>query len=172
MYNVVQESMSAGVLFRAVTGSIFEAEDNSVEGVAVFIPCGLTGIRCDAERYLMPFGDPLKQDKGIAIYRKAALCRNFTVLCDWNYTHKRYSVSSLSELVDSALNLFGEMNVRRIAMNGIRLECQNNGNISESFVMRTAMAWCSLHDRTFEQIDFVDMRGGFGRIPLICASFC
>ena len=165
MYNVVQETMSSGVLLRAVTGSIFEAENNSVEGVAIFVMCGLTAFRPDARDYVKTFGAQTGRVGGLAVFSKHTAHGDITCLYDGNRDNKIYGIGELHALVDVTLTSFAERGIRRVAMNGIRIKPENRGEYSaEASLLAAVKNWCFMHERAVESIDLVDMRGGFGKI--------
>lgn len=165
MYNVVQETMSSGVLLRAVTGSIFEAENNSADGVAIFVMCGLTAFRPNAREYIRTFGGRTDLSNGLAMFSKHAEQGDITCLYDENRNNKIYDIGELHAIVDRTLNFFAERGVRRVAMNGIRIKSIiSHEHFAEASLLAEVKDWCSAHESAFESIDLVDKRGGFGRI--------
>ena len=165
MYNVVQETMSSGVLLRAVTGSILEAENNSVEGVAIFVMCGLTAFRSNAREYVRTFGERTDLNNGLAMFFKHTEHGDLTCLYDENRDNKIYDIGELYALVDSTLNFFAERGIRRVAMNGIRIKPENSReHLAEVSLLAAVKDWCSWHESAFESVDLVDKRGGFGKI--------
>ena len=165
MYNVVQEIVSSGVLFRAVTGSIFEAENNLAEGVAIFVMCGLTAFRPNARDYIKTLGTQTGWANRLAVFSKHTARGDITFLYDENRDNKIYDIGELHAIVDRTLNFFAERGVGRVAMNGIRVKSIiSHEHFAEASLLAAVKNWCSEYEGAFESIDLVDKRGGFGVI--------
>ena len=162
MYNIMHEKMVEGTLLRAVTGSIFEAENNAADGVAIFVMCGLTGFRPNTRDYVSTLGDSIGCHEGLTMFSKRTEHGDILFIYDENPDNKIYELNEMYDLVDKTLELFAGNGVRRIAMNGIRITPENTQeHLAEKHLVAFVRSWCAAHKGVFETIDFVDKRGGF-----------
>ena len=170
MYDVQNQIEVNNSLIRTVAGSIFEAESHGAEGVAIFVPCGLTALRCELPKYMMPFGLPIGEEKAFTIFHSERQTGPLTVLCDENRNMSLYPARGIPMLLDMALSIFQRYGIRKIAMNGIRVYwpqgVQDRGHLAEAYLVDNVVYWLETHSHNFESIDFVDLRGGFGKIHL------
>ena len=170
MYDIQSQIKVGNSLIRTVAGSIFEAENHGAEGVAIFVPCGLTALRSELPRYMIPFGLPIGNEKAFTIFRSERQFGSFTVLCDENRSMSLYPARGIPMLLDMALSIFQRHGIRKIAMNGIRVYwpqgVKDRGHLAEAYLVDNAVHWLETHSHNFESIDFVDLRGGFGKIHL------
>jgi hypothetical protein len=170
MYNVQKHIIVGSTRIRTIAGSIFEAEGNGAVGVAIFVPCGLTALRCELPQYMIPFGLPIGEEKAFTIFRGERPSGVVTVLCDENRSMTLYPARGIPMLLDMALKIFQRMGITRIAMNGIRVYwpqgVKDHGHLAEAYLVDNALYWLKTHEHDFVAIDFVDLRGGFGKIHL------
>jgi len=170
MYEVQREITVEGVRFRTIEGSVFEAEDNGASGIVIYVPCGLTALRANLPNYMIPYGLPIGEEKMYTIFRNQRKTGVKTILCDENRGHAIYPARGIPLFLNVALILFERMGIRRIAMNGIRVYwsdgVKDHGHLAEAYLMDNALYWLKTHEHRFEALDFVDLRGGFGKIHL------
>lgn len=167
MYDVQREIFVDGVRFRMIEGSVFEAEDNGASGIVIYVPCGLTALRSNLSNYMIPYGLPIGEEKMYTIFRTLRKTGFKTILCDENRGHAIYPARGIPLFLNVALSLFERMGIRRIAMNGIRVYwsegVKDHGHLAEAFLLYNALRWLDTYEHHFESIDFVDLRGGFGK---------
>lgn len=170
MYDIQREIDVEGVRLRTIEGSVFEAEDNGASGIVIYVPCGLTALRADLPNYMIPYGLPIGEEKMYTIFRNQRKTGVKTILCDENRGHAIYPARGIPLFLNVALSLFEKMGIRRIAMNGIRVywseDVKDHGHLAEAFLMDSALWWLDTYEHHFESIDFVDLRGGFGKVHL------
>lgn len=170
MYDIQREIDVDGVRFRTIKGSVFEAEDYGASGIVIYVPCGLTALRADLPNYMIPYGLPIGEEKMYTIFRNQRKTGIKTILCDENRGNAIYPARGIPLFLNVALNLFERMGIRRIAMNGIRVywsdSVKDHGHLAEAFLIDSALRWLDTYEHHFESIDFVDLRGGFGKIHL------
>lgn len=172
MYNIMQETMVEGTLLRAVTGSIFEAENNAADGVAIFVMCGLTGFRPNARDYVRTLGDSIGRYNGLAIFSRRTERGDILFLYDENPDNKIYTLDEMHDLVNKAFKLFAKKGIRRIAMNGIRITPEDKQeHLAEMLLVAFVKSWCSAHEGAFEVIDFVGKDGGFDKIGFLATDW-
>lgn len=168
MYDIQKQFDFAGVSVRTVCGSIFESEHNGACGVAIFVPCGLTALRCNLPAYMIPFGLPVAAEKAFTIFQGERMSGRVTVLCDENRNMALYPARGIPMLLNMALNLFQRYGIQHIAMNGIRVYwpqgVKDNGHLAEAYLVDNVLYWLETHEHNFKSIDLVDLRGGFGKI--------
>ena len=91
-------------------------------------------------------------------------------LCDENRGNAIYPARGIPMFLNVALSLFEKMGIRRIAMNGIRVYwsdgVKDHGHLAEAFLFDSALQWLDTYEHHFESMDFVDLRGGFGKAHL------
>ena len=170
MYEAQREIDADGVRFRMVEGSVFEAEDNGAAGIVIYVPCGLTALRANLPNYMIPYGLPIGEEKMYTIFRNQRKTGVKTILCDENRGHVIHPARGIPLFLNVALSLFEKMGIRRIAMNGIRVYwsegVKDHGHLAEAFLLDSALQWLDTYEHHFESIDFVDLRGGFGKAHL------
>lgn len=171
MYDITHHARhQSGVLFRLIRGSIFEAELQGAEGVAIVVPCGLTALRNDVPNYMIPFGLPKDKIGPFTVFADSTGARKVTILCAENRENALYPARGIPLMLDTILSTFEKMGIQSIAMNGIRVYwpdgVKDRGHLAEHYLVATAQYWCETHQHHFQRIDFVDLRGGFGRISL------
>ena len=170
MYELQREINADGVRFRTIEGSVFEAEDNGASGIVIYVPCGLTALRANLPNYMIPYGLPIGEEKMYTIFRNQRKTGVKTILCDINESNAIYPARGIPLFLNVALSLFEKMGIRRIAMNGIRVYwsdgVKDHGHLAEAFLLYSALQWLDTYEHHFESIDFVDLRGGFGKAHL------
>ena len=171
VYNIGQTTDASGTLLRAVAGSIFEAENNAADGVAIFVMCGLTGFRPNARDYVRTLGNSIGCHEGLTMFSKRTEHGDILFIYDENPDNKIYELNEMHDLVDKTLELFAGNGVRRIAMNGIRITPENTQeHLAEKHLVAFVRSWCAAHKGVFKTIDFVDKGGGFDNIGILDAD--
>ncbi len=138
-------------------GDLFS--EDQVEGIAVFIPCGLTAIRVDAREFVQRKAGQRILENGIypSIYGGPV---KYIVIS----TDEAENLEDMQKQLFSALELFRQKNLRSIAMNGIRCDNRPDESIRPEKYQRAFLeAWMNAHPDVFDKITLVDLRGGFNR---------
>ncbi len=151
-------------------GSIFSQSYDDADGVAVFVPCGLTAIRMDFRRFISSAECIHKAGNGINVYKKAETRQ--TVVAFENPANVMISKDDAKCIVESVLGTLAQLSVKRIAMNGIRFAAEDQSSWQERELVKWVLDWCHANANGFEFITFVDLRGGFyflkdGRIHIL-----
>ncbi len=151
-------------------GSIFSLSYDDADGVAVFIPCGLTAIRMDFHRFISSAECVRRAVDGISVYKKAGTGQ--TVVAFENPANVMISMDDAKRIVESMLGTLAQFSVKRIAMNGIRFAAANQSSWQERELVKWVLDWCNTNTNGFEFITFVDLRGGFdflkkGRVHIL-----
>ena len=146
--------------FRYAQGSIFDAfERVHVEAIVVFIPQGLTSIRWVARRYvenLVCLGSG--RDGMFSLYRDS--CGRLVAVCE----KEARTTLEMRQLLDHACVLLSDLGIRRVAMNGIRVrDLPTEWHEAERLMSDYVCELCGLSRDPFEQVFFVDLRGGFNK---------
>ena len=142
-----------------LTGSIFEIDNSIAEGIAIFIPCGLTAIRVEASQFLSGLEKVEAIAGGIFIYNNIATAQ--TIAAFPNSRNTMLNVEQAGNIVCRVLSIMASRSVKSIAMNGIRFASQNHDSLQEHELVRWVMEWCLNMPNKFEKITFVGKRGGF-----------
>lgn len=144
------------MIINSFQGSIFL---HNADGVAVFVPCGLTAMRMNFDRYIS-FAECVDEaSNGINVYRKAKTGQ--TIVAFGNPENIMVSMDDAKRIAESALETLAQFSVKRIAMNGIRFASDNQSSWQERELVKWVLDWCQANANGFESITFVDLRGGF-----------
>lgn len=151
-------------------GSIFSLSYDDADGVAVFIPCGLTAFRMDFHRFISSAECVRRAVDGISVYKKTGTGQ--TVVAFENPANAMISMDEAKRIVESVLETMAQFSVKRIAMNGIRFAAENRSSWQERELVKWALDWCRVNENGFDFITFVDLRGGFnflkeGRVHIL-----
>lgn len=140
----------------SLQGSIFL---HNADGVAVFVPCGLTAMRMNFDRYIS-FAECVDEtSNGINVYRKAKTGQ--TIVAFENPENDMISMDDAKRIAESVLETLAQFSVKRIAMNGIRFASDNQSSWQERELVKWVLDWCQANANGFESITFIDLRGGF-----------
>lgn len=145
-----------------IKGSIFETEQYGLDAVMVFIPCGLTAIRCDCVNFIKKYGEPIAQFKDFFLYQNKTTDKNTRlkyILLDRNPSNRIYDTQDLREIVDFSFGLISKLNVHIIGLNGIR----TSSYPSEFYLVREVEVWLLINNHNFQHIYFIDKRDGFNK---------
>ena len=162
MYEIQRETNAEGVRFRTIEGSVFEAEENGASGIAIYVPCGLTALRANLPNYMIPYGLPIGEEKMYTIFRNQRKTGVKTILCDENRGNAIYPARGIPMFLNVALSLFEMNGIRVYWSDGVK----DHGHLAEAFLLDSALQWLDTYEHHFEAIDFVDLRGGFGKTHL------
>ena len=149
-------------MIQTVKGSIFDTD--RAEGVAVFIPMGLVGIRREAEDFVRAFGVTDLRPKKMVVSSLPEPVRGITrhlVFFD-NLEREIDTVEDMRRQIDDTLDAFAGLGARTVAMNGIRSRTlPDKTSRQEAFQKRFVEEYVGKHPGAFETIWLVDKRGGF-----------
>ena len=148
----------------AVKGTIFDT--GRAEGVAVFIPAGLVGIRSEAEDFVRSFGVTDLRPKEMVVCSLSepvgGIARHL-VFFD-NLKKEIGTVEDMRRQIDDTLDAFAALGARTVAMNGIRSYTPpDRTSRPESYQRQFVEEYVETHPGVFETIWLVDKRGGFGK---------
>jgi hypothetical protein len=155
--------MNNKVKFSCIEDSIFEIEKLGLEGVAIFVPSGMTFIRPYTEYFIDHYLELLRDKGFLALYRIRN--NNKFVFIDQNRSNQSIDEVSAKQSIDRILKWFANNGVRKIGMNGIKLS--HSTLIPEVWLYREVKHWTSINKNDFEEICFVDLRGGFNKINMV-----
>ena len=165
--------MENKTMIRTVTGSIFDTSRS--EGIAVFIPMGLVGIRLEAEEFLRRFTRYTPSDsdarnpiaKELVVYSRPELSRlgnaRHLVVFD-NLVREILTVEDMREQVNETLDIFAGLGAKTVAMNGIRSRTlPDKTTRPEQYQRQFVEEYLENHPFAFETVWLVDKRGGFDK---------
>jgi hypothetical protein len=153
------------VKFNYVKGDIFKTSNISLlDAIIVFIPCGLTSIRLETDKFIKHLDEPIKQDGEFFLYKnkpnnKSPQSKIEYALINRNTSHQIYSKKDMVLLVEYTLKEMSKLGVKRIGMNGVR--GYGSGGIPEQQLIEEVQYWLNKNENNFEKIHFIDLRGGF-----------
>ena len=164
--------MENKTMIRTVTGSIFDTSRS--EGIAVFIPMGLVGIRLEAEEFVRRFTRYTPSDsdarnriaKELVVYSRPESSRpgaRHLVVFD-NLVKEIRTVEDMREQVVETLDIFAGLGAKTVAMNGIRSRTLPDETARpEQYQRQFVEEYVENHPFAFETVWLVDKRGGFDR---------
>lgn len=165
--------MENKTLIQIMKGTIFDT--NRSEGIAVFIPMGLVGIRLETEEFVRRFTRYMPYDsdtrnriaKGFVVYSIPESSRlgsaKFLVIFD-NLKKKIETVDAMREQVNETLSIFAGLGAKTVAMNGIRSRTlPDKTTRPEQYQRQFVEEYVEQHPNIFETIWLVDKRGGFNK---------
>lgn len=149
---------------RSVKGTIFDT--SRAEGVAVFIPMGLVGIRLEAESFVRPFGVTDLCPKEMVVRSlpepRDGIARHL-VYFD-NLRKEVDTVEDMRRQVNDTLDAFAKLGAKTVAMNGIRSRTlPDKSSRQEAYQRRFVDEYVGKHPGLFETVWLVDKRGGFNK---------
>jgi len=129
------------------TGNLF-SPDYGFDGLAVFVPSGLTGFRIAFKQFV-------EENRS-----------DIVAVADTNENHRIYTIDEVPTMVHKALTMLLEHHAVRIGMNAIRTT--RGAGPSEKAVIDATSSWLEKHkDLSNIQIVLVDLRGGFEKYDAI-----
>ena len=165
--------MENKTMIRTVTGSIFDTSRS--EGIAVFIPMGLVGIRLEAEEFVRRFTryTPCDSDARNSIAKELVVyslpessrpgCARHLVVFD-NLIREIQTVEDMREQVNETLSIFAGLGAKTVAMNGIRSRTlPDKTTRPEQYQRQFVEEYLENHPFAFETVWLVDKRGGFDK---------
>lgn len=138
---------------------------NLAEGIAVFIPSGLTAIRADAEAFLRRFGTTLPQTGHMSVQSldhplRGGIAQH--LVCVDNGRSVINSVDDMRKQIRQTLDEFANAGARTVAMNGIRCNNRPDQNTRpETYQKNYVKNYLSRHPGVFDTVYLVDRNGGF-----------
>ena len=144
----------------AKTGSILDP--SLAEGIAVFIPQGLTAIRPEAEDFFEQMCGK-KAEGAFSFVPVSKPGEKLKYLCLVDNTERQIaSVDEMRSQIHKALDAFARQGIRSVAMNGIRFDDRpDKATRPEEYLRRMVEEYTAAHPESFEEIILVDFRGGF-----------
>jgi len=147
--------------FKFVQGSVFDFEELDLDAVLIFVPCGLTFLRYDAEKFIEKDFELLKDFQIFQLYKLKSGERKF-IFIHRNESHKLIEENHATEMLIKMIYLLARNGIKKIGMNGIRL--RNEGVIPEKWLFDEVKKILEISEFPFDQITFIDKRGGFNKI--------
>ena len=156
--------MENKTMIQTVKGSIFDAD--RAEGIAVFIPMGLVGIRMEAEAFAGRFGVRDCRPKDMVVCSLPEPCCGIArhlVLFD-NLEKEIITVEDMRRQINDTLDAFAKFGAKTVAMNGIRSRTlPDRGARPEQYQRQYVEEYLESHPGVFETVYLVDLRGGFDK---------
>lgn len=149
------------------TGDLFDIRRYGFQGVALFVPAGLTAFRVLSSDFVKAYGKPLSVSSPLEVFRVesnevAPLVR---IVRAANPRQKSFAKEDISLLVERAFSAFEDAGCTTVGVNGFRIEGDDrsqNQFRSEQETLNTVRQWVATHSRTtIRDIYLVDLRGGF-----------
>ncbi|MBT4823477.1 MAG: hypothetical protein HN976_36725 [Lentisphaerae bacterium] len=169
---------------RLVTGSIFEPSLLGLDSLVLWLPCGMTSIRCEWQDFseklkghlhspwsgsLQPVVLPHAMDGASAENaHQFHFCKVDPpvdglryIHVDLNLGHRIEDIDDIPSMVDTALGAVVQEGMRRIGMNAIRTHA--DARQSERCLICCVSEWLMRHAASVDEISLIDKRGGFVR---------
>lgn len=156
--------MDNKTLIQPIKGSVLNSD--LAEGIAVFVPPGMVGIRLESESFLSMFGMTEFGRPEMVVHAPAAPVDGIVKLFVYvdNSEKEISSVDDMRKQVNDTLDAFAKGGVKTVAMNGIRCDDRPDENIRpEAYQKQFVEEYVAAHPDAFEAIYLVDLRGGFNR---------
>lgn len=120
-------------------GDLFDLS-NDFDGIAAFVPCGLTAFRCECDRFIE------KDPPGIVM------------VADLNPHHHIYRDDDVMGMVHQAVDTLVRHGATRIGLNGIRTD-----GFSEHAIIDACVRWLRKYGERFPHVTLtlVDLRNSF-----------
>ena len=135
------------------------------DGIALFVPEGLTTIRHDIQSFLNQFHLQIPQNDEFIIEEVQVPVHGIThyIVCVDNQKRVVDTVERMREQVFTTLEAFEDFGIKRIAMNGIRFTARPNPNVRpEELQRRFVEEYFEIHRRSCIRIVYlIDKKGGF-----------
>jgi hypothetical protein len=156
--------MDNKTLIYPVKGSVLNRA--LAEGLAIFVPPGMAGIRLESEAFLSMSGVTEFRTREIVV-RTIAAPEEGVARCFVYVDNKEREVKSVDDMraqVFAALDAFAKACVKTVAMNGIRCDSRPDMGVSpEEYQKRFVEEYVAGHPDAFKTVYLVDLRGGFNR---------
>jgi len=156
--------MENKTIIQSVNGSVFDT--SRAEGIAIFIPMGLVGIREEAEVFVSMFGIRGRRPKDMVVCSlpepRCGIARHL-VLFD-NMEKEILTVEDMRRQVNDTLDAFAGLGAKTVAMNAIRSRTLPDEKMRcEQYQRKFVEAYLEANPDVFERIYLVDLRGGFNK---------
>ncbi|MBQ9726838.1 MAG: hypothetical protein IJV65_04955 [Kiritimatiellae bacterium] len=151
--------LSGGRRICLVAGDVFTVGKGEIEGLALFLPCGLTALRPEAKAFLREHGAPVLHKGAFEMFvadpTDDRVLRR--IVCYNNPAHRLYSQSHAKSVLEEAFSFLEEAGCRIVAMNGFRMDAD-----SEQRTLDLVRDWFAEYpDTTITTAYLVDKRTGF-----------
>lgn len=153
------------------TDDIFDSlRRNAFQGVALFVPLGLTAFRVEVSDFVKKNGVPLSENGVIKVFgveseKIASLVRIIEVQPP---RFKPFCKKDVDAIIKKTLDVFEEAGCTTIGMNGIKIDEDDrsrNRFLSEQTTLDAVRNWGRQHSHsTIRDIYLVDKRGGFEHV--------
>lgn len=156
--------MKHETMIQTVKGSVFDV--NRAEGIAVFIPMGLVGIRAEAEAFASMFGIRSRRPKDMVVCSwpepRCGIARHI-VFFD-NMEKEIHTVDDMRQQVNDTLDAFAGLGAKTVAMNAIRSRTlPDKRSRQEQYQRRFVEDYLEANPGVFDAVYLVDLRGGFNK---------
>ena len=143
--------MENKTMIQPVKGTIFDTD--RAEGVAVFVPAGLVGIRLEAENFVHMFGVTDFRPKEMVVCSLPEPVHGKTrhlVFFD-NMEKKINTVEDMRRQVNDTLDAFAVLGAETVAMNGIRCKTfSDKMSRQEKYQRKFVEEWVGKHPGVFD----------------------
>lgn len=151
-------------MIKTVKGSVFNV--NRAEGIAVFIPMGLVGIRTEAEAFVSMFGIRNRSPKYMVVCSlpepRCGIARHL-VFFD-NMEKEILTVDDMRQQVNDTLDAFAGLGAKTVAMNAIRSRTLPDEKARcEQYQRKFVEDYLEANPGVFDTVHLVDLRGGFNK---------
>ena len=156
--------MKHKTVIQTVKGSVFDT--SRAEGIAVFIPMGLVGIRAEAEVFASMFGIRSRRPKDMIVCSlpepRYGIARHL-VLFD-NMEKEIHTVEDMRRQVNDTLDVFAGLGAKSVAMNAIRSRTlPDEKTRCEQYQRKFVEDYLEENPGIFDTVHLVDLRGGFNK---------
>ena len=160
--NELESEEKMPTTIHAKTGSILD--HSLAEGIAVFIPEGLTAIKPDAQDFFKQMcGKKMEGAFSFAPVSTQEGKLKYLYMVD-NSERRITSLEDMQNQIYKVLDEFARLGVKSVAMNGIRFDERPDRNIRpEQYQRRMIEEYSAAHPEVFDEILLVDLNGGFER---------
>ena len=156
--------MDNNTLIQPIKGSVLNGD--LAEGIAVFVPPGMVGIRLESESFLSMFGMTDFGRPEMVVFAPDVPVEGIVRLFVYvdNSEKRISSIEDMRRQVYDTLDVFAEKGSKSVAMNGIRCDDRpDQNNRPEAYQKKFVKEYVAAHPDAFEAIYLVDLRGGFNR---------
>ncbi len=153
-----------------MTGDIFDVRRHGLQGVALFVPAGLTAFRVLASDFINAYGKPLSESGPLKVFRveSDAVMPLVRIVHVPNPGHRTLAKEDIGPWMEQAFSIFEAASCTTVGMNGFRLgeeDRSQNRFYSEQETLDAVRRWISLHPQSpIRNIFLIDKRGGFEHV--------
>ena len=156
--------MKHKTMIQTVKGSVFDT--SRAEGIAVFIPMGLVGIRAEAEVFVSMFGIRTRRPKDMIVCSlpepRCGIARHL-VFFD-NMEREILTIDDMRQQVNDTLDVFAGLGAKSVAMNAIRSRTlPDEKTRCEQYQRKFVEDYLEANPGIFDTVHLVDLRGGFNK---------